>query len=121
MKAALLVFLGGGTGSLVRYGLGKWLNHAPAMPWGTWLANFLACLIVGLALGWTASKGSLNDQTKLLILTGFCGGFSTFSTFSGETIDMMQSGRMGMAALYAIGSLATCLAATWLGFWLAKQ
>lgn len=121
MKSALLVFLGGGTGSLVRYAMGKWLNQVPGIPWGTWMANFLACLIVGLALGWTASKDSLTDQTKLLILTGFCGGFSTFSTFSGETIGMLQSGRMGMAALYATGSLVTCLAATWLGFWLAKQ
>ena len=116
---ALAVFLGGGFGSLARYGLG--LLVAPwatgPFPWGTWLANALATAVL-VAITATAAPHldslSRSQQTLLLFATtGFCGGFSTFSTFSLETLRLFESGN-ALAAAFNIGlSVAGCLAIGW--------
>ncbi len=107
-----LVFFGGGIGSMCRYGLT--LITQPwqlRFPWATLLANALACLILGLVLGWH-QQGVLSDQRRLLLATGFCGGFSTFSTFTAESWRLFQQGQtttacvnVGLSLLLSLGCL----------------
>ncbi len=115
----LAVFVGGGLGSVARYGIGLWAARwaAGPMPWGTLLANALAtALLVGVT-GWAA--GQADDLTRsqqawlLLATTGFCGGFSTFSTFSLETMRLFASGAVGWALLNIAISVAGCLLVAW--------
>jgi len=103
----LLVFIGGGLGSLLRYEISRQLpTPTGGFPWATLLANLLACLVLGLGLA-AVAKSSLPPQHRLLLLTGFCGGFSTFSTFSAEVVALWSDGHAGMALLYAAISLLT--------------
>ena len=79
MKQALLVFLGGGLGSVLRYWMSLKLNNFEnGIPYGTLLANVLGSLIIGIIFGYSAKSGLLNENHSLLLATGFCGGFTTF-------------------------------------------
>ena len=110
----LLVFLGGGFGSLVRYGISLTVNRLEInFPLATLLSNVLACLVIG-ALTASATKGNLTDAQRLLFATGFCGGFSTFSTFSSETVQLAQNGQFFTAFFNVLLSLTLCLAATFI-------
>ncbi len=115
MQKILLVFLGGGAGSIVRYGLAQ-LLHEPSkqFPYATLCANIAACLVLGFVAA-SALKGNVNDSVRLLLITGFCGGFSTFSTFSNETLLLLQQGKIFTALIYATSSLIFCLVGVWLG------
>lgn len=110
----LWVFVGGGLGSLCRFGLGQWLNRSGSYPWGTLLANGLACIILGTLVAY-ASKQSLSTEVRLLLMTGFCGGFSTFSTFSNELLQMLRQTDYVSALSYLLMSLLFGLLAIWLG------
>jgi CrcB protein len=103
----LFVFLGGGLGSCARYGVSRLLSPQPgAFPFATLIANFLACLLLGYLISLVATD-RLSATYRLLLLTGFCGGFSTFSTFSAELLDLLSSGRLVLALSYAFISLAS--------------
>ena len=85
MKQALLVFVGGGFGSVARYFVGKWLNNIEnAIPYGTMLSNVLGSLLIGIILGYLSKTSNMSESQSLLLATGFCGGFTTFSTFAYE-------------------------------------
>jgi CrcB protein len=85
MKNLLLVFIGGGFGSVLRFVLGKWLNNSEnGIPYGTFVANVLGSLLIGFILGYAAKNDALSQNSTLLLATGFCGGFTTFSTFAYE-------------------------------------
>ena len=84
------VFVGGGLGSLCRYGIARALPLFD-LPIATFLANAISCLILGILIALSA-KGQLSNAQRLLFMTGFCGGFSTFSTFAGESLTLMQNG-----------------------------
>lgn len=105
--AFLFVFIGGGLGSLARYSIslasGK-LFPGP-FPLGTFISNVLACLILGITLYWFKDKIASNHWIVPLFVTGFCGGFSTFSTLSKETLDLIQQGNLGWAAANILFSL----------------
>lgn len=119
MYNLLMVFLGGGLGSLCRYGVGKlMLNATPQFPSGTLIANILSCILLGYLFGITQKSG-LADPAKLLWMTGFCGGFSTFSTFSLETFVLFETGQAGYALLNIGGSLIICLACIYFGIKIA--
>lgn len=106
----LAVFIGGGLGSMSRFGISKWLGqHESGFPTGTFLANVLACVVLGLAWEYFSDKQESWTSARMLILVGFCGGFSTFSTFSLETLRLIQDGNWGMAILYVGGSIAVCI------------
>ncbi len=110
-----LVFLGGGLGSICRYGIGLALHtQSHKFPWSTLVANGLACLVLGAVLG-LHLQGNLSDQRKLLLATGFCGGFSTFSTFTAETWHHFQNGQYGVALANVAGSLTVCFVCLLLG------
>jgi len=121
MKPLLLVFLGGGLGSTLRYGLGKYLNSGvTGFPYGTFAANVLGSLLIGIILGIAAKNDSISQNTMLLIVTGFCGGFTTFSAFAYENYLFMKNGDFGLFALYTFGSFIIAFGSVFFGIWVVK-
>jgi fluoride exporter len=122
MKNIILIFIGGGLGSIVRFGIGKRISslHNTHFPYGTLIANILACFVVGFVIGLADHKQIISPQAKLFWAVGFCGGFSTFSTFSAETISLIQNGFHLSSLLYIISSLVLCVTMTFLGMYVAK-
>ena len=119
MKQLIFVFVGGGVGSVLRFAVAKYLAaYSVHFPIATLCANVLACLLLGIVAG-SAGRGAVSESARLLLIVGICGGFSTFSTFSGETLQLLQTGRYGIAALYVCGSLGACVGGVALGLRLA--
>ena len=119
-KSILAISLGAALGALLRWQLGAKLNsNFPAMPPGTLVANLIGGYIIGLAIAYFAYAPDISPAWRLFIITGFCGGLTTFSTFSAEVITLLQEGRltwaMGAIATHVSGSLLMTLAglATW--------
>lgn len=122
MKQLLFVFIGGGAGSIARYLLGKiWNSPASGIPYGTFAANIIGSLIIGVILGWALKNNALNSNTTLLLATGFCGGFTTFSTFAYENHVLLKSGDIMTFALYAIASFAVGILAVFGGMELGRS
>lgn len=121
MMGVVLVFVGGGLGSLARYGLGKGLNAwMPYFPVGTFAANVLACLVVGFVAGLVAGRWNVSEQVRLGVVTGFCGGFSTFSTFSLEGWELLNGEKPMWGLVYVGVSVVCCLVGVGLGQWVGK-
>ncbi len=113
--AYLYVFLGGGLGAVCRYGISSLLgNQNTGFPWATFSANVLSCILLGILISTLAQK-SEDRMIYLLLATGFCGGFSTFSTFSAESFELMKSGQINTALLYIAGSVLVCLLCIFIG------
>ena len=109
-KAAAAVSVGGIVGCLLRWVLGLWFNSQPsAVPLGTLAANLIGGYIVGVAVAFFAMNTNLAPEWRLLVITGFCGGLTTFSSFSAEVVTMLRQDRIFWAcstiALHLIGSL----------------
>jgi fluoride exporter len=116
MQALLLVALGGAVGSVLRYETGALvLRQAGAgqFPWGTFTVNVLGCAIAGALAGLGERHAFLTAEMRLLLFTGFLGGFTTFSAFGVETIALVQRGAWTIAAAYVLSSIACGLAALW--------
>ncbi len=116
-----MVFIGGGLGSLCRFGIARLLQSfslISVFPWATFLANAISCVILGFLVGYSLKDG-LSSSAKLLFITGFCGGFSTFSTFSNETYQLFQNGELGYALLNIGMSVLVGLFCIFLGLKLA--
>jgi CrcB protein len=122
MKIFLIVFAGGGLGSALRYFMGRWMTsfYAPTFPLATLVINVSACFILGLVIGVADDKQVFSTSSRLFWAIGFCGGFSTFSTFSQETLTLFQAGHQGSSVVYVMASVVLCLVATLAGQYLAK-
>lgn len=121
MKNLILVFIGGGFGSVLRFIIGKWLNNSEnGIPYGTFVANILGSLLIGFILGYTAKSDTISQNHTLLLATGFCGGFTTFSTFAYENHLFLKSGDFTSFAFYAIASFIVGFLAVFAGMYLVK-
>lgn len=123
VKTVIAVFIGSGLGGVCRYLLSGLVDrltdsapgYAAIFPWGTFAVNIIGCFIIGLVYGLIANRVEMSPGTKLLLTTGFCGGLTTFSTFSHENLILFQGGNMPVLLIYAAASLLTGIAAAWLG------
>ncbi|MEE9407101.1 MAG: fluoride efflux transporter CrcB [Polaribacter sp.] len=121
MKQLLFVFIGGGFGSVLRFLIGKWLNNSEnVIPYGTFAANILGSLLIGIILGYAAKNETLSQNSTLLLATGFCGGFTTFSTFAYENHVFLKSGDFTSFAFYTIASFVIGFLAVFAGMYLVK-
>ncbi len=111
----IAIFLGGGIGSLFRFGISTWLgSNANHFPFATLCANILSCLVLGFAFNYFADKTHIADSIKAFFIIGFCGGFSTFSTFSREAIILIQQGQWVYALTYIFISVLSCMGLLWI-------
>lgn len=116
------VAAGGAAGALGRFALSGWATTwaAAPFPWGTFAVNALGSVALGVLTGTLLRRGA-SPALRGFLLTGLCGGFTTFSTFDYEVLAMLQRGTYGTAAAYALGSVAVCVAGVWAGFRVARQ
>jgi CrcB protein len=115
--------VGASLGALLRWWLGAQLNHVfPTVPPGTLTANLVGGYLVGLAIAFFATYSAIAPEWRLLIITGFCGGLTTFSTFSAEIVTLLQQGRslwaLGAAAIHLCGSVLMTIAGIGTVHWL---
>lgn len=121
-KALLIVGIGGGIGSSFRY-LTSVLTQKyiqSLFPWATFLVNVIGCLLIGFLIGFFTKQQVENTELKLLFITGFCGGFTTFSAFALENIKLFQGGNSLLALLYIALSVLLGILAVWGGMLLVK-
>ncbi|MEP7255045.1 MAG: fluoride efflux transporter CrcB [Ferruginibacter sp.] len=115
IKNLLLVGLGGGIGSMLRYGTALLIN-TKLFPYATLTVNIIGSFIIGIVFALTVKEEVLSQQWKLFLATGICGGFTTFSAFSLENLGLLQSGKYGMAITYISLSIILGIIATFLGY-----
>lgn len=114
-KSVIAICVGASLGALLRWWFGSQFNALfPTMPPGTLLANLVGAYIVGLAIAFFAGYAAISPEWRLLVITGFCGGLTTFSTFSAELVTLLQQGRplwvLGAAAAHVVGSVLMTVA-----------
>ena len=119
LKNILLVGLGGAAGSMLRYAFSVWFKHA-SFPLATFLVNIIGSFIIGLVFAYSLRSESFATNWRLFLAAGICGGFTTFSAFSLESLQLLQQQRVGIFFLYVIGTVMLGLAATWFGYSLLK-
>lgn len=122
MKQLLLVFIGSGFGGSLRYIIGKYLNtFENGISWGTFSVNIIGSLFIGIILALAAKNNSLSQNQTLLLATGFCGGFTTFSAFANESLQFLKNGQTHLFFSYVIGSIVIGLLSVWLGYFLIEK
>jgi CrcB protein len=124
MGAWVAVAVGGALGSMARFWLAGVMSvlTGPQFPWGTLLINVLGSFVIGLVGGITLTPARvfMHPDTRIFLMTGVCGGFTTFSAFSLQTLELMQAGETVPALGYAIGSVILCVIASWCGWLLGR-
>ena len=117
IKDIVLVGIGSGIGGICRYLISLFMGHAQSgFPWATFTANVAGCLLIGLLWGVTSRFQNLSPAFSLFLMVGFCGGFTTFSTFSKESLALLQANNYLLFALYAVGSVLLGILAVALGY-----
>ena len=122
MKQLLIVFIGGGMGTVMRFLIGKFLPYSgKGFPWSTFCSNLLGCLLIGLLTGYFLRNNAENQSSLVLFATiGFCGGFTTFSSFANENLSFVRSGDYTMLLAYSMLSLTTGILIVYLGILIDK-
>ena len=121
MKQLLLVFLGGGLGSCLRFLISKTFNpYYQHFFLGTFLVNIIGCLIIGIVLGLSFKSNYLTQNQTLLLSTGFCGGFTTFSAFAFEKHSLLKAGELFNFSVYTLSSIVLGVIAIAAGLWVAR-
>jgi fluoride exporter len=122
LRTFLLVGVGGAVGSMLRYGISQWANKmvAPDFPWGTFAINLTGCLLIGVLFGASQRYHVLQGDAWLVFATGFCGGFTTFSAFALEHVQLFGKQQSFSAVAYGLLSVVLGIALCRLGVWLAR-
>ena len=129
IKSYLIVGLGGAAGSILRYGVQRLfskgipsdsIQHAAAFPTGTLLVNVSGCFLIGILWSIVSRSLAWNEEMKLLLMTGFCGGFTTFSAFTLESIGLLKESKISLFVIYLTASVVGGLLATIIGIRIAK-
>ncbi len=123
LKQLMWVFIGGGTGSMCRflisrYALTFWKNPFPL---GTFVVNMTGCLLIGLVVGWAQKHPSVSQHLSLLLVTGFCGGFTTFSSFANENFLLIKNQQALYFLAYTSLSVLVGFLAVGVGWWLTEK
>tara|TARA_B100001287_G_scaffold66033_1_gene53900 strand:- start:862 stop:1245 length:384 start_codon:yes stop_codon:yes gene_type:complete len=122
MKNFLLVFLGGGLGSGLRYLITASMNqYSKILPFGTFTVNMIGCLLIGLIFGYAHKESTLTSNQALLLATGFCGGFTTFSAFANENLELLKNGEIFNFSLYTFGSIIIGILAVFIGYYIINS
>lgn len=117
----LAIALGGALGALMRYWVSGMLNNAEhRMPWGTLTCNVVGSFLMGVCFVLILEKSRLDPEMRPLLMVGFMGAFTTFSTFSMETVAMLQEGHVMSAAIYILLSVLLCITALSAGLWITR-
>ena len=122
IRAVLLIAAGGAAGSVMRYltsAMTARFFHGQ-FPMATFIANAVGCLLIGLLMGYVIKNNLEHSDLKWLLVTGFCGGYTTFSAFAFENVSLFQSQQYATAFLYIITSVVVGLAAVWVGLLLTR-
>lgn len=124
MQYSLIIFLGAGLGGLLRYWISRWItaSFGGHFPYGTLVVNLSGCFLMGLLFVLLLERfGTIGAQMRALVLIGFLGGYTTFSSFSIETINLFESGKFLSASLNIFLSTFICIFVCWLGVLTARQ
>ncbi|HQG08571.1 fluoride efflux transporter CrcB [Seramator thermalis] len=117
-KDILFVGIGGGIGSIMRFLTSRFMARLVAAQWlflGTLAANLIGCFLIGILSGWMLSHMPDNQPFRLLFIVGFCGGYTTFSTFAFENYRLIEMNQWGILLLYLTASVVLGIIAVWLG------
>jgi len=118
MNKLVWVGLGGFAGAVMRYLVSGWVQraaHSATFPWGTLFVNAAGCFVIGTLSYLADARGMLNPDARLFLIVGVLGGFTTFSTFGNETMNLLRDGQHLLAGVNACASVLICLCAVWAG------
>ena len=123
MRTFWAVAVGAALGGVARYYLASALQQrlGATFPWGTLVVNVTGSLLLGVLIRYALATPTVSVEMRALLTTGFCGGYTTFSTYSYETATLLEDGQYGRAGAYALGSVVVALGATFAGFMLARE
>jgi len=123
LKTVLIVFAGSGLGGVARYGMQTWIFriYPFTFPLGTFVVNILGCFLIGLFYALSEKGNLLTPEWRLALTTGFCGGFTTFSTFAYENMSLLRTGDYLFFGLYILASVVLGIAAVYLGIFVLRS